>query len=100
MATPDAPANVAVSPGPNPGEVIVVCDAVTASPAVTTYTAYIHPKTGVDSTSAYKAKRTSTKPRFVFRNKFAWHKVFATVVATNSAATGADATEASGKVRR
>lgn len=98
MATPGAPANVAVRPGHNPGDVIVEWDAVVASPTVDYYECYIHPQTGVDSTSAFKAKRLTTATRATFRNK-QWREVYATVTATNSEATGADATEASGNVR-
>lgn len=98
MAAPSAPTGVTVKPGPNPGEAIVTCAAVVATPAVETYTCYIYPKTGVDSTSAYVGKRTATSPRFVFRNR-SWRKLFATVTATNTDGTSADATEASGKIR-
>ena len=102
MALPGAPANVVVRPGHNPGDVIVECDAVSASPVVLNYTAYIDSATGVDSTSAFRAQRTVLKlsaPHIVFRNKFTWREVFATVKATNSEGDGVDATEASGKAR-
>lgn len=98
MATPGAPANIAVSPADNPGEVKVVCDAVTADPVVTSYTCYIHPQTGV-STGTFSATKTSVKPIFKFLNKHQWRKVFAVVTATNSEATGSAGTEASGKAR-
>ena len=100
MAVPGTVQNVTVRPGHNPGDVIVECDALTASPVVTTYTFYVHPQTGVDSTSAYKASRTTTKAKAVFRNK-TWRQVYATAIATNSEGSSAsDATEASGDVRQ
>lgn len=99
MALPGAPGNVVVRPGLNPGDVIVECDAVVATPTVDTYTAYINNATGVDSTSAFRAQRTSVTTKFVFRAKHTWRSVFATVKATNSEGDGTDATEASGKAR-
>ena len=100
MATPSAPANVAVRPGLNPGDVIVEWDAVTAVPTVDYYTAYIAHATGVDSTSAYSASRKTTGLKAIFRGKDTWAAVYATVTATNADDTSADATEASGKSRR
>ena len=104
MATPGAPGSIAVRPGHNPGDVIVECAVVSASPVVTKYTAYIDDSTGV-GTAAFRAKRTTTKGtttgatkvRFVFRNKHTWRLVYGTVTATNSEATGSAGTEASGK---
>lgn len=100
MATPDAPANVSVRPGLNPGDVVVEWDAVTADPTVDYYEAYIHPATGVDSSTAFKAKRKTIGVKAIFRGKDTWRDVYATVTATNSEATSADATEASGRARR
>jgi hypothetical protein len=96
MAAPGTPTAVKVKPGLNPGQAIV-----TATPAdgtALTFTCYIYPKTGVNSTSAYVGKRTSTKARFVFSNRN-WRKLYATVTATNVDGTSADATQASGKLR-
>lgn len=96
MAAPGTPTGVSVKPGFNPGQFIVT--ATPADATAVTFTCYMYPKTGVDSTSAYVGKRTSTKARFVFSNRN-WRKAFATVTATNGEGTSADATEASGKVR-
>lgn len=97
MAIPGTPPSVTVRPGHNPGDVIVECGDSTNTPL--TYTAYINNATGVDSSSAFRAKRKSTATRFVFRNKHTWRKVFATVTATNASGTSSDGTEASGKAR-
>ena len=99
MATPGAPAGISVRPGHNPGDVIVEWTAVVASPTVDFYEVFIDNATGVDSTSAFRAKRKTTALKAVFRAKFTWRSVFATVNATNSEATGSDGTEASGKAR-
>ena len=100
MADPGTVLGVSVRPGHNPGDVVVDWTALVADPVVLTYNVFIDDSTGVDSSSAFRAKRITTKNRAVFRAKHPWRKVFATVTATNSEGTSAsDATEASGKAR-
>ena len=102
MADPGTVLSVAVRPGHNPGDVVVTWAALTADPVVLTYNVFIDDGTGVDSSSAFRAKGivSATRTRRVFRNKLSWRAVFATVTATNSEGTSAaDATEAQGVAR-
>jgi hypothetical protein len=96
MAAPSAPANIAVKQGLNPGAVLMVCDAVVATPAVASYTFYFDKVTGV-STSQYQGKRTVTKNQLE-EEDMPYDKVFCVVTATNADGTSSAGTEASGWV--
>lgn len=103
MADPGTVLGVSVRPGHNPGDVVVDWTALTADPVVLTYNVFIDDSTGVDSSSQFRAKAIVAAAKtsgVIFRRKFTWRLVYATVTATNSEGTSAaDATEASGKAR-
>ena len=103
MATPGAPATVTAKRGPVPRSLYVTVAAVSASPAVTSYTVYIWSKTGVGkAATAYSVKRPglsrpATTPLLV-EGLPEYPTYFITATATNSEAEGSAATETSVKV--
>lgn len=99
MADPGAPQNVVVSPGHNPGDVIIQWDALVADPVVTHYTVYLDDNTGVSTSQFRRRKLKTTATKQTFEGLTTWRDIFATLTATNSEATGVAATEAQGRAR-